>query len=247
MPLNFKKKRAAMCFHGQLRQVKTTYEQYIKPNVIDINKDRWDIDIFVHTWWDANDVGKGYKVWGRKNVATTTPVTEDVMDVVFKAYNPKKVLIERQIDFSHITDQYHPHAISIIAPVATQSRHYSMKQCGILKRKYEEENNFKYDLVANMRFDQGIQVPIDFSSFPKGCYNTSPQAWTPTNNVVDSINGYMDSDIYDHMSELYDHMDGYWRNEGVEFLCEHLLVHHLNKKNIPINRIEHLTHFVLVR
>ena len=239
--------KIALCFYGQLRRVKDTYETYIKPNIIDPNIKEHQIDVFVHTWWDADDIGKGYKVWGIKEVAVTAPVTEDVLDVVFKKYNPKKVLAERQIEFS--AKDYHsyhiPHAV---VPISTQSKCYSMKQVCSLKKKYEEENNFKYDWVANLRFDQGMPKPIDFSMFKLGEYNTSPRAYTPSNPcVVDCIVGFMDSDVYDYVASMYDYMDEYWRQEGVEFLEEHLLYHHLTKKGIPINRIPYLNEYELIR
>ena len=47
---------------------------------------------------------------------------------------------------------------------------YSNMKSLILKKKYELENDFKYDFVVRLRFDNIIKSTIIFSNFDKNFY-----------------------------------------------------------------------------
>ena len=70
-------------------------------------------------------------------------------------YNPKKSKFQKQIQFDR-DDIYQKMA---------ESRWYSTKVVTELKREYERENNFTYDVVMSSRFDVGIFKDLNFSKF----------------------------------------------------------------------------------
>ena len=103
-------------------------------------------DFFIHTW----DI--------------------DRKEQLESIYKPKKMIAENQIIFnipSHLpiekTDRIQAH----------YSRWYSAKQCIRLKRKYEIENNFKYDLVVASRLDIYWLKQFDFNTLDNTKFNIS--------------------------------------------------------------------------
>jgi len=83
-------------------------------------------------------------------------------------YQPKKFVFEKQRKFSKSLKVQNGF-----------SRWYSSKRTLELKKQYEQENNFKYDLVMVGRFDTMWLKPVDFSKFDPqyfwaSNYNTYP-------------------------------------------------------------------------
>jgi len=131
----------------------------------------------------------------------------------FKKYlNPKKIKLIPQIDFEipeHLKGKNDKRVI------AHYSRWYGVKEVMKLKREYEEENNFKYDLVVNARFDLCYNRPFDFSSLPTTEFHIPIHpdrvnyGWpTSTSEILDHI-FVSNSDIMNEYSNLFDKLDEY--------------------------------------
>jgi hypothetical protein len=232
-----RRKRAALCFSGQMRSVERTYEEFYKRTLFEPNE-HWDIDVFVHTWFDVVELGKVYEVGGHK--APGSVIATDTVDRLFKIYNPTKALLERQIAFS---EEMGGRRDAHIPAIYTTSKLYSMKASNLLKRKFEQERGFKYDLVMQLRFDVGI--------FTESCFDTfNPMAYTCSDHAFPEIDvafGFMGSDISDVFMVLYDSYEDYWRNQGVKFIDEALGFHHCKSNRIPIVRSPEYHGYTLVR
>lgn len=70
-------------------------------------------------------------------------------------YQPKKYIIEEQINFKQPTHRMN----------SVMSRWYSTAMSVNLKKLYEEENNFKYDMVMLYRFDHILKRNLVFSEY----------------------------------------------------------------------------------
>ena len=90
-----------------------------------------EVDVFIHSW------------------------SMDFKDKLIEIYNPKKYLIEPQIDFKQNNLRLN----------SIKSRWYSTKKSIELKSQYENENNFKYDFVIVSRFDCVFLIDLIFSNF----------------------------------------------------------------------------------
>lgn len=70
--------------------------------------------------------------------------SEDRSDEIIKKLSPKKYIFEKHKKFSRkFTDRKN----------ATCSKYYSVEKSNQLKKLYEEENNFNFDVVMHTRFD----------------------------------------------------------------------------------------------
>ena len=98
-----------------------------KKHIFDHN----DVDVFIHSWSD------------------------EFKDQLLDLYQPKKYIIQEQIDFKQNT-----HRMNSIC-----SRWYSTATSVNLKKQYEIENNFVYDMVMLYRFDHIFRTNLIFSEF----------------------------------------------------------------------------------
>jgi len=158
----------------------------------------------------------------------------------FKKYlNPKKMKLIPQIDFEipeHLKGKNDKRVI------AHYSRWYGVKEVMKLKKEYEEENNFKYDLVVNARFDLCYNRLFDFGSLPTNEFHIPihpdrPTYGWPSENpeILDHIFA-SSSENMDKYSNLFDKLDEYtlpgqcpqWNTISNHFL----MVWHLWKLNL---------------
>ena len=146
--------KTALCLHGLSsgKSDKGDSVDYLKgfnttkEHILNVN----NTDVFIHSWSED----KAH--------------TQEIKNL----YSPIYSIFEKQILFSPSADSFLPppqhdnehnpqrkyHYVS--------SRWYSHKKSLVLKKKYEKENNFKYDFVMTGRFDVSY-----FSSFNFGAYD----------------------------------------------------------------------------
>jgi hypothetical protein len=134
--------KIAICMSGQLRQWEMAKEN---------QKWFWEtsgithIDYFIHTWnysGDREGVSQPY---------ITRDVSREEFDKLVDWYKPKGCMFDdRKQDFFFTNDHW-------------SSLFYSMAQSIMLKREYEIQNNFEYDIVVKTRPDCVFDPRYHFS------------------------------------------------------------------------------------
>jgi len=151
-------------------------------------------DIFIHCW--------------------STEYTKALL----KLYKPKKSIFEPQIQFNTALKSAKDKNHEFIC----KSRWYSNKQTLLLKKQYEEENNFKYDFVMVSRFDLMFFVDFDFSKLDPSFlhasnWNDPARGITKANKVNRTLKNRRlldmwflgSSDFMGSFALLYDHIYEY--------------------------------------
>ncbi|EIA3702028.1 hypothetical protein K7F17_001869, partial [Campylobacter jejuni] len=93
------KKKLAIHFFGFIRTFRDTYNNF-KLNILDVNSQDYEIDIFIHTWDKYNSVDTSkeqFNLWHQKidyyptmnEKKITNKDQKDIIDL----YQPKKILI----------------------------------------------------------------------------------------------------------------------------------------------------------
>ncbi len=148
--------KIALCLSGYFSSLKDLDSRgqdgyaYIQKHILSKRKEGHEIDIFFHNW---------------------EPHLEALL---LEAYQPKKYIIEPQIDFNVIAEKHHvsrkyldPHGHlgtwtinskqghGYVGPERILSQYYSVQKSFELMREYEKENNFRYDSAIKARFDLG--------------------------------------------------------------------------------------------
>lgn len=214
--------KVAVCISGQPRNVHKGFT-YIQPNLLQYN----DCDIFIHTWFDVEQVGEVYVNAGGH--VASDPLQENVVHEILRLYNPLAILAEEQIDFDE--RDYAERAYPAISPFASLSQKYSAMKAHGLRRSWEEKNNVVYDAVVRLRFDYALRTPIDAQNFdlsvvnvPNRCPHAGGIDDTFAIGNPDIMNVY--GDLYDSIPQLYD--------SDVPFCDELLLGQHLVRNNISV-------------
>lgn len=120
--------KTAICFSGELRSIDKTY-----PILKDKLMNRFsDYDIFYHTWNDDPDLYK--------------------LHYIEKDEHTKNILIENRLTLPE-REIFHKNKRSEVFVQGMLRQLYCLKMCNNLKKNYENENNFKYDIVVRARPD----------------------------------------------------------------------------------------------
>ena len=126
--------RVALCISGQPRVVRSTFDNYIKPNLFDANSEH-QIDTFVHTWFDNEEITKQYINAGGH--LASEPISSVVIQDIQELYNPVKMLVEKQIMFDE--KDYNERKMPGIVPFFSLSKMNSIQRANQLRLEYENE------------------------------------------------------------------------------------------------------------
>jgi hypothetical protein len=194
----------------------------------------FEIDYFVHTWdfntiphykWDVN--------WNEPDLMklgemlepfynSYTNVDEAEIKEVLNILKPKKTIVEnwnisktREKIMDDIATSQTMTKNSTNSHISwAGSQLYSIMRCAHLKREYELENKFEYDLCIRSRFDLNFDennrmiFARDFEKpQPKTVYSVHSQAIDKYPfNIIGDILYYSDSQTFDLLSSIYDHI-----------------------------------------
>lgn len=155
------KKRVAIELSGQPRGLPLCLN-IIKSALIEPNQSDCEIDVFLHAWHDESKVGQPFssaQPSQANRVGFIKPHTKELLRIFL---NPKKYIIEPQREFPHLRNL-------IQEPSAVQellgSNFYSVYMANELKKQYEQENGFIYDLVVRTRYDLFYYESINFMDY----------------------------------------------------------------------------------
>ena len=151
-----------------------------------------DVDVFIHSW------------------------SVKAEDKLIEAYQPKGKLFEKQIDFRNINSNRHKNNE---ASHRFYSRFNSIQKSVKLKRKYEIDNDFEYDIVMISRLDLLWFSDINFDRMDKKYFHVSN--WNhngggkkgPYDKRAQAGNGFLDfwffsnSKVMDEFGSLYDRLE----------------------------------------
>lgn len=158
-------KKIAVCLSGHLRK----YEE-VFPSIKEYLIDDLGADLFIHTWDSI-----GAQIQMSTNTVGPKPNENQKIDnnKIISYFNAKDILIEnnqniinnftvKNSDFylynagGNAKSGFHASA----EPKFIMSQLYSLYKCNELKKKYEKENGFIYDIVLKIRADYKINSSI---------------------------------------------------------------------------------------
>jgi len=153
--------KIAICLSGQPRYLNLGY-QSLNECIIKSNLEH-DIDFFIHTWYDKDDVNKFFSSAQDSQLNNVGTLLKDSDTIIKNLYKPKKYIIEPQKNFDKYVE------LTESSKNAKQnnlcSLFYSMYMANNLKRDYETQFNFKYDLVLRTRTDLIYYNLINFNDY----------------------------------------------------------------------------------
>ena len=212
----------AVCVSGQPRSVQRGFI-YIEPHLLAHN----DCDVFIHTWFDKEQIGKSFINAGGH--VASTPVESNVLDEIQLLYKPVVMDSEPQIDFDE--RNYAERAYPAISPFASLSQKYSSMRVHELRRRYAKWTGKEYDAVVRLRFDYALRSHIFIDKFDLSEVHVSNRC--PHSGGIDDTfaignvaNMNIYGELFNHIQEIYD--------SGVPFCDEILLGQYLGKEGVAV-------------
>lgn len=240
-------KRIAICLSGEIRSWENVYETWEKI----VEDKNVQVDYFIHTWNYNNPPLKYYHYISNKEKTSLNNTIEKYKEKVnteeinrmIDLIKPKDFIIESQKEFDALNENQSVKMSTFL------SQFYGVMRCARLKKKYETENNFIYDVVIRSRFDLNFDSPKLFINDV-----VEPQtihAFHHSREVVDSTDFYYrvadmfwmsDSFTYDILADFYNGIPLITTNSVREGLPpEFSWYHYIKKSNIKvINRMSWL-------
>lgn len=139
--------KIAVCLSGQLRTCLYALPSQVQWFISKDNDFEYEIDYFCHTWIEPNLHRVGINDFLEEESSVTINEIEDAI----KVCNPKDMLFEKYTDIPY--------------KFPWAEMFYSALMANRLKRKYEINNNFRYDLVVKSRYDLAFASYDSFSNY----------------------------------------------------------------------------------
>lgn len=189
-------KRIAFCISGQPRTWKRCYRTWFNC----LSHFGNNIDVFAHLW-DFNTLPN--------IIPGASDMPADDIDDFIAELQPKKIIVDSKKNVSNIIP-LHPEVKTTIFPPAF-NQFYGVRQAAHLKRQYEIENDFEYDVVFRLRADLYLEKPVE-PDHPSTRYLSPNTMYTSVNHFdmefqdfrVGDIFYYANSYAYDQASRFYD-------------------------------------------
>jgi hypothetical protein len=159
----------------------------------------------------------------------TWSTSAESIEALRSKYDPKLSIFEKQIMFDSEVTKYH----------CTKSRWYSQMKSIELKKQYEQENNFVYDIVMISRFDCFYRTHIDFSSLEADQFYASN--WLKPH----SDTGFLDYWFISNSLNMNKFGDLYHKIDEYLFSGTELSNHTLSKHHIKSLGLEDNTSYVM--
>jgi hypothetical protein len=217
--------RIAICISGQIRTWRQCYESWFilfdeLRESSKFSNMNIEIDFFIHTWNFNTIPPHQHKEMLDKSIDWSKVYLEidkcEFNDVI-EIFKPKKYVIEdsyvsssRKKILNDRASRYNNTEGSVIGWAGSQL--YSIMRAAQLKRDYEIENKFEYDVCVKMRFDgrfSKFNRPIFISNFnpplnKKTIYSMhSANIYKFPFDLIGDIFFYCDSQTYDVITSFY--------------------------------------------
>lgn len=162
-----KRRRVAVCLTG--------IPKYCKNSIESIKKLGDNVDVFIHAWIvdDSSQLKNGVTSSEKSNIygigghpQSYNTYENFIENDLAKLYSPKYCKVEKLDDYLEYFKKQKELFLQIDGvksknnicqkSIGLVSMFYGIEKACELKKQYEDENNFKYDVVFRMRFDSDI-------------------------------------------------------------------------------------------
>jgi hypothetical protein len=197
--------KIALCLSGQARSFEAGYEYY-KKNLLD----RYDVDVFIHTWHDGLD---------------------SKLCEYFYLYKPVATMIERPLigDF----DQRYSNTPNMEKhpPRYTVAMFYSMFKSCELKVTQEMTTKKPYDWVIKSRSDYALNVQIPFEELDNNKLYIPNCRMVPERDFGNDQFAFGGSSVMNKRMSIYLNMNHYY-DQGVQMIGEDMMKAHLHNSDL---------------
>jgi ribosomal protein S17E len=234
--------KIAICMSGQLRTWDKCYQNVFKI-IKKLKRNDTDIHFFCHTWDFESNSSPIMVNTGKDEII---PHDTDTLNKVLSTYKPKDHLFENYEKNKQVVESIKKEGYRYKnkTPITWSSQQfYSLMRAAEMKRKYEIDNGFDYDVCIRLRYDQYIpENEIDY--IISMILNVKPNTVLTMHNrphetypftIYGDVFWICNSLTYDKISSFYRALPTIDNNlfaEGNDTPPENVLTHYIKDLNI---------------
>jgi hypothetical protein len=218
--------KIALLLHGLTRRYDITYP-FIKKNIID----KFDTDVFISCWEnkvEEENINKGENLPLQGLLDLYKPTNFD-----FEVYDNER----EQSFFCDEYSKYFPHIETHYKNVWTRlfAFYYKVWKANELKKEYEKEKNFKYDVVLKLRTDIFFKDVLTQNLLNEIKNNNSVYIPYGHGGCINDLLYFANSDLMDKISKLYNNLKNISKKVAPDPSYEKHLKVWLDTENINTN------------
>jgi hypothetical protein len=222
--------KVALCLSGHFRSYERVYP-ILKQSIID----PYHSDVFIATWDSV-----GFDGVRGDHQFMNLKLNEESLRTLF---SPKKMFIEPQKKWD--TSKYQViHNIGLRNPEIIFGMFYGIFAANKLKSEFEQENNFKYDVVIRSRADLFFESILPANELKEASENN--HVYVPKFGNYNGLNDQFAFGCSDSMNlycDTYPNLDKFY-DEGCKWHSETMVKFTVNHFNIPISRTD-IRYFIM--
>lgn len=199
-------KKLALLISGQYRHLEKNINNFKERFY---NKG-YDIDIFLY-FWESKDIN--FKFINSLNI------------IKVEVHPQVQFETEKYVNLINAKNGRKPNPFHIL------SMYYAIKECNKLKQKYEQENNFIYDLVIRLRTDITFPNEILIKNINYILINGPSQDYEEEG--YGDLSAIGPSNLMDLYANTYDLIDEVYNKKNIFYCGEYYLGYSFRKQNIP--------------
>ncbi|MGA1049632.1 MAG: hypothetical protein ACO3UU_16630, partial [Minisyncoccia bacterium] len=188
--------KIAVCINGQARTWKKCY-----PRWMEILASQGEIDFFFHMW-NYNTLPSLLATHNGGMQIEDELLSEIEINEILDTFKPKKYIFEprKPIEYWNSTIPKDKQFGSW-----SNEQFYSLYYSSLLKREYELENDFRYDIVIRLRTDIWFLEDIKLAEPAPNTLYTAHCSYDPNYSVyrIGDIFFYADSHTFDQVCEFF--------------------------------------------
>jgi hypothetical protein len=223
-------RRIALCLCGQPRFFLRGF-YHLKKVLLDQYPGQ--IDIFAHCWWSNDTIGQSYDVAPWSNISETIKVEPNTIETLKNLYNPVAIAHDKPRNFVQDPSKYKLKS-SESAPNNLFSKCTSQFIAVKLKREYEAQHGFTYDLVILTRYD--IYFPKKTIALNLNDIDTNI-VYNPkddSHNLVADHFLVCNSANADKIANIVHFLDVYALQDNVKMNAEEQFSHHFTRAQLNL-------------
>lgn len=218
--------KVALILSGQFREAKYCYKG-IKENILDI----YNPDVFISTWTNSSNITPSGWFGNYQNDDCT------ISDII-EMYKPKSIELDTFDDeeyqpFKKMADKLDSKINYKTKSTNVNAMWYKRHRANLLRKQFEDLNNFKYDVVISSRFDLEILEPLSFEL--KENHLLIPIGFDWCEGLSDLF-ALGNSDTMNDYFDLYNLMEYYRLEKNVSAAPELIMKYHVSHKNLEVIR-----------
>lgn len=243
--------KIALCIHGQPRFYGETELGQGNQSLLNFIVDRYDTDVFFHTRWSKEEVGKTYPhaPWLQYPSDDDMRIQPNTVERLIDMYKPKAHEVSPVHNIKPYIKRGADSNDGAYEETVVLALFYMIYRAKELKNKYKKETGVSYDWVIKARFDSFLtkfdleDMVEDRLNVPNDCHNL--EIFNDQFSVAREVISDKSTDTYLNIEKYIKDPGPFWKLDSPQIGAESLLARQCMETGVEPHRNSNIGHTLL--